>query len=278
MGKRFVSFDWALKWWLRRKDNFDVLEGFLSVLLQDDIKIAEVLEDLSDRPPHQKLLNRLDLMAHNQKGELVFIELQTLWEYGGFHSLANRVSQSISELIRESIGQDKVSKVISVNLIYLCLDDCEDYVYFGKSEVCGLHCNDRLLLSDGSQTVQPEFYFIRLDKFDEIIRNPLDEWLCFIKREDIDNEFKARGLAAADEKLNKCKLSNSELYAYGEWVEDRRCERSTMKSAIWQGEWNQTISSARKLLHILDDQQISEATGLSMKAIKKLRAGESLSC
>ena len=39
-GKRtLVSFDWATKKLLRHKANFDLLEGFLSELLKDDILI-----------------------------------------------------------------------------------------------------------------------------------------------------------------------------------------------------------------------------------------------
>ena len=42
--RKLVSFDWAVKKLLRSKANFEVLEGFLSELLFDDIKIIEVLE------------------------------------------------------------------------------------------------------------------------------------------------------------------------------------------------------------------------------------------
>ena len=37
--RTLVSFDWALKSILRQKDNFDILEGFLTDLLNDKITI-----------------------------------------------------------------------------------------------------------------------------------------------------------------------------------------------------------------------------------------------
>jgi len=43
-GKSLVSFDWALKSILRQKDNFDILEGFLSDLLNERIQIIDLLE------------------------------------------------------------------------------------------------------------------------------------------------------------------------------------------------------------------------------------------
>ena len=39
-----IRFDWAMKRLLRDKANFVVLEGFLSELLQDNIKIHRILE------------------------------------------------------------------------------------------------------------------------------------------------------------------------------------------------------------------------------------------
>ncbi|MEA3448114.1 MAG: hypothetical protein U9Q98_06650 [Bacteroidota bacterium] len=36
MSKKLIRFDWAMKTILREKANFDVLEGFLSALLEDD--------------------------------------------------------------------------------------------------------------------------------------------------------------------------------------------------------------------------------------------------
>ena len=44
MQRKLISFDWAIKRILRSKANFEILEGFLSELLKEDITILEVLE------------------------------------------------------------------------------------------------------------------------------------------------------------------------------------------------------------------------------------------
>ena len=46
--RKLVSFDWALKKLLRSKANFDILEGFLSELLKEDIIIIKILESESN--------------------------------------------------------------------------------------------------------------------------------------------------------------------------------------------------------------------------------------
>lgn len=44
MSKKLIRFDWAFKKLLRNKANFVILEGFLSELLFDDIRIEKILE------------------------------------------------------------------------------------------------------------------------------------------------------------------------------------------------------------------------------------------
>lgn len=41
---KLVRFDWAVKRLLRNKSNFVILEGFLSTLLEEKIKIVRLLE------------------------------------------------------------------------------------------------------------------------------------------------------------------------------------------------------------------------------------------
>ncbi|MDM8560891.1 hypothetical protein [Candidatus Parabeggiatoa sp. HSG14] len=41
---KLVRFDWAMKNILRDKANFDILEGFLSAVLREDISVIELLE------------------------------------------------------------------------------------------------------------------------------------------------------------------------------------------------------------------------------------------
>jgi hypothetical protein len=45
-----VRFDWFMKYMFRDKSDFDVLEGFLSVLLKEDIVILEILESEGNQP------------------------------------------------------------------------------------------------------------------------------------------------------------------------------------------------------------------------------------
>jgi hypothetical protein len=49
MGERtIISFDYAIKTVLRDKANFDILEGFLSELLNQKVTILDILESESN--------------------------------------------------------------------------------------------------------------------------------------------------------------------------------------------------------------------------------------
>ncbi|MCI5191439.1 MAG: hypothetical protein D3905_16995, partial [Candidatus Electrothrix sp. AS4_5] len=60
MAKRkLISFDWAMKKLLRSKANFEILEGFLSELLKEDVRIQEILESESNRETARDKFNRV---------------------------------------------------------------------------------------------------------------------------------------------------------------------------------------------------------------------------
>ena len=102
MSKKLISFDWAIKRLLRNKANFVVLEGFLSELLFDDIKIEQILESESNQETNDDKFNRVDILTQNSKNELIIIEIQSTYEIDYFHSPdsyreAYGVSKSITE-------------------------------------------------------------------------------------------------------------------------------------------------------------------------------------
>jgi len=69
--RKLISFDWAMKKLLRSKANFDILEGFLSELLKDDIHILEILESEGNKEDQRDKFNRVDLKVRNRKDELM---------------------------------------------------------------------------------------------------------------------------------------------------------------------------------------------------------------
>jgi len=223
MKKHLIRFDWAIKRLLRNKANFGILEGFLSELLGEDIKIENLLESESNKQTAGNKMNQVDLLVKNTKGELVIIEVQSNYSHDYLMRILFGVSKLIVDNMVKGMEYRSVKKIISVNIVYFDLGHGADYIYHGTTKYVGIHNNDILSLSTQEQIIfsaehieqiYPEFYIIKVNNFDNIAQNTLDEWINFLKTEEVKQGTKAKGLEAAKEGLNMLKLSKEDMLDY----------------------------------------------------------------
>jgi predicted transposase/invertase (TIGR01784 family) len=227
MAKKLIRFDWAIKKMLRHKANFDILEGFLSELLGKEVKIKHILESEGNKETKDDKFNRVDILVENEDGELVIIEVQSTQEYDYFHRMLYGASKVISEHIKESQAYAKVKKIISITIAYFDLGQGKDYVYHGTTEFKGIHKGDILGLSDEQieaynrakvHEIYPEYWVIKTEKFNDKVNDTLDEWIYFLKNAEIKPSFSAKGLKAANERLDAMKLTEKDLKAYNAYL------------------------------------------------------------
>ena len=213
--RQLVSFDWAMKKLLRSKANFVVLEGFLSELLFDDIKILEVLESESNQEDEDDKYNRVDVKVKNSKGEIIIIEVQFNNEDDFFHRILFGVSKTICEHLSKGDDYDHVIKVISINILYFELGMGSDYIYKGSNVFKGMHDNSILKLNASQQEkfkkelpheIFPEYYILKVNNFNDVAKSPLDEWMYLFKHSAIKSDLIA-------ECLNKYIHSSNGLFA-----------------------------------------------------------------
>ncbi|MCK5917544.1 MAG: Rpn family recombination-promoting nuclease/putative transposase, partial [Cocleimonas sp.] len=244
MSRKLISFDWAMKRLLRSKANFSVLEGFLSELLKDDITIEEVLESESNQETQMDKFNRVDLKVKNSAQEVIVIEIQYDSELDYFQRILYASSKAITEHMRMGESYQHVIKVISINILYFNLGEGDDYIYRGTTRFKGLHERDELHLTSGQRKlfskaephdIFPEYYLIRVNKFDDIAKDSLDEWIYFLKNEEIKESFSAKGLKQAKEALDVMKLSEQERIAYEKYLDDKSYKASMYQSTYVTG-------------------------------------------
>lgn len=99
MDDKYVRFDWAIKRLLRNKANFGVLEGLLTVLLNEEVKIVELLESESDQAAIDDKFNRVDIKAFNSKGEIIIVEIQNTREFYYLERILYGAAKAITEHI-----------------------------------------------------------------------------------------------------------------------------------------------------------------------------------
>ena len=242
--ENYVRFDWATKRLLRQKSNFVILEGFLSTLLGERIKIDRMLESEGNQQHAEDKFNRVDMLAENSKGELVIIEVQNNRELDYFHRMLYGVSKAITEYITKGEPYSQVKKIYSINIVYFDLGQGEDYVYHGNTSFEGIHKHDTLKLSlrqreqfirENAGDLFPEYYVLRVNEFDKLAKTPLDEWIAFLKTGEIADNTKTSGLSEARELLRLDHLSPKERANYEAHLSALQYQRSVIQSGWIEG-------------------------------------------
>lgn len=274
--KRLIRFDWAIKNILRDKANFVILEGFISELLKQTIKILEILESESNQENQQDKFNRVDLLVKLENGELVIIEIQNENEYDYLQRVLYGTSKVITEHITIGTSYLHVKKVISISIVYFDLGHGTDYVYHGTTNFIGIHNKDKLALSDDQKTlfkkeeayqVFPEYYILKINKFDTLTRDGLDEWIYFLKNDEIMDTFKAKGLKEAKEKLDVLKMSKKDKANYDSYLLDLSLKASLAMSQNFKLEFevNKAIKETEAKTKIETEKQIKTEMATNMK-------------
>lgn len=286
---RCIRFDWAIKRLLRQKANFDVLEGFLTVFLNEKVKIMEILESEGYQVSADDKFNRMDIKAKNSKGEIIIVELQNIREVNYHERILYGVAKAITEHIKLGNTYQEVKKVYSISILYFDLGRGSDYLYIGQNNFVGVHTKDHLVISTKEEGVIkpkypaeifPTYYLVRVNNFNEVAKSPLEEWMRYLKEGVINEKTTAPGLREAREKLQYYSMSDAERYAYDEHVNAVMIQNDVLGNARAEGleqgraegraegEHNKAMDIAKNLKKIgIPVEQIINATGLTKDEI-----------
>lgn len=216
VNKQLVRFDWAMKKMFQHEVNYDILEGFLSELLAENITITKVLNHSQKQDDS---FNKIDIFAKNSKGDLILIDLTQSQQYDYLHQIRYGASHSTTENIKEYIGHQKIKKSISIIIAYFNLGQEKDYIYHGKTIFKGIHNKNYL---DKTHEIYPEYWLIKVDNFNDQIKDKLDEWIYFLKKGQLPNHYTAKGLSEAEIKLAEKQLTPKEQLNYQAYLERLR--------------------------------------------------------
>ncbi len=150
------------------------------------------------------------------------IEIQYDRELNYLQRVLYGSSKVITEHIKETESYSKIVKVISISILYFDFGSGDDYIYKGTTSFVGLH-NYRILKLSSYQTqiykteevekIYPEYYLIKVKNFNDVAKDSLDQWIYFLKNEEIASDFKAK------EVLDYLKCSEQEKRAYEHYKE-----------------------------------------------------------
>jgi hypothetical protein len=93
----------------------------------------------------------------------------------------------------------------------------------------------KLFNTDKVADIFPEHYIINIKNFNDIATDTLDEWIYFLKNEEIKDNFKAKGLLEAKEKLDVLKLNEADKIAYESYQKELHHQASIYESTYILG-------------------------------------------
>ncbi|MGN0237032.1 MAG: PD-(D/E)XK nuclease family transposase [Lepagella sp.] len=307
-NNKYIRFDWAVKRMLRDKANFAVLEGLITVLLDEKVTITEILESEGNQEQETDKFNRVDIMAKNSKDEIIIVEVQLSRQLYYLQRILYGVSKAITDYMSLGDKYDKVKKVYSISIIYFDLGQGKDYLYHGKTKFQGVHVHDSLMVNQKENSeikryspddVFPEYFIIRVNEFNDVATTPLEEWLDYLKNNRINDTTTAPGLQEAREKLRYMTMSTPERQAYDRHIDAIMTQNDVLdtykqegleegrkigikigkeegikegiKEGIERGRAEQIKADALKMKELgIEAEVISQVTGLSPEEIASL--------
>ena len=231
---RYIRFDWAAKRLLRNKANFGVLEGFLTVLLGEDIHILEILESESNQQSEEDKFNRVDIKARNSKDEIIIVEIQNTRELYYLERILYGVAKAITEHIELGSIYSDVKKVYSISILYFDIGQGNDYLYHGQNAFVGVHTGDFLQVTTKEKgaivrklpaEIFPEYFLIRVNEFNKVA----------VKTGSIRPDTKAPGLEEARKKLIYYNMEPADRQAYDRHIDAIMIQNDVLGTAKLEG-------------------------------------------
>lgn len=281
---KYIRFDWAVKRLLRDKANFDVLEGLLTVLLDRQIHIIDILESESNQQDYDDKFNQVDIKARDSENEIIIVEVQVTRELYFLERILYGVAKAITEHMALGELYSEVKKVYSISILYFDIGKGNDYLYHGQNTFTGVHTGDHLqvtvkerdaLVQRLPSEIFPEYFLIRVNEFDKVATTPLEEWLDYLKNDYIRPDTTTPGLREAREKLVYYNMTPTERAAYDRHVDAIMIQNDVLGTAklegLIEGEEKGVVKVARNMKKLgISLDSIVLSTGLTIEEIERL--------
>lgn len=241
---RYIRFDWAIKRLLRQKANFDVLDGFLTVFLNQKVKVIEILDSESNQQDATDKFNRVDIKAKDEKGDIIIVEVQNTTELYYLERILYGVAKAITEHIDLGNSYKEVKKIYSISILYFDLGKGSDYLYVGQNNFVGVHTKDQLqvnakergtIVKKSPSDIFPEYILVRVNEFNKVAVTPLEEWIEYLKNGEIRPDTQAPGLQEARKKLQYYSMNDADRLAYDKHIDSVMIQNDVLESARDEG-------------------------------------------
>ena len=293
MEKPLISFDFAIKYLLKNKGDYDIIEGFISALFAAQgyppVKINALLDCESNKEELDLKRSIADLIVEDEQGNKYIVEIERSYTPNFMHKACFNSSRIVVDGIYGNQDYTTIKKVFHISLLYFSTKEMQKPIYHGKTiihEIDTQHPVDIKIANEGmiifnTPNIFPKYFFISVPMFDDVINAEIDEWLYVMKHSDTKKDFKSPYMNKVAERLAVIKMSAAERNEYIHYQKQSVHSQDVLHAATAkgkaegkaEGESNKAIEIAKNLLRQnIDIQIISTSTGLSINEIKQLKS------
>ncbi|NDA91067.1 MAG: hypothetical protein EBY20_09270 [Alphaproteobacteria bacterium] len=285
MEKPLISFDFAIKYLLKNKGDYDIIEGFISALFASQgyppIKINALLDTESNKETLELKKSIADLVVEDEEGNKYIVEIERSYTPHFIHKACFNSSRLVVDGIYGNQDYTTIKKIFHISLLYFSTKEMLKPIYHGKTivhEVDTKHPVDVRIANEGlvifnTPNVFPEYFFISVPMFDDVINSEIDEWLYVMKHSDIKQSFKSPYMAKVAERLAVIKMSAAERNEYIYYQKQSVHSQDILQAAETKGKAEGIQEIAKKMLiQNYPFSDISALTGLSNDELNELKS------
>ena len=270
--KSLISFDYAIKYLLKDKGDYSIVEGFISALLKTkgykDVKIIALLETESNAEDSKTKRSLADVVVEDQDHNKYIIEIERSVKDSFIHKSCFNTSRLIVDNLSQGEDYTDIVKVFHISLLYFPIGNGPGAIYHGKTIIHEVETHEKLSVHIKNKKtneifdatdILPEYFFISVPLFNDRLEKEIDDWLYVLKYDGVPATFHSPYMKQVAEKLDILKMSKAERATYSSYLKVLYNDRDELQYAEAKGEAKGEAKKAREIaLEMLKDNEMDE--------------------
>jgi len=137
MQKPLISFDYAIKYLLKDKGDYEIVSGFISALLKakgeikKDVKIIALLDTKSNKEDNIYNRSLADVIVEDEDHNKYIVEIERSIQQGFVHKACFNTSRLIVDNLSPGSDFSDIIKVIHISILYFPVG--EEPIHHGET-------------------------------------------------------------------------------------------------------------------------------------------------
>eukprot|EP01119_Soliformovum_irregulare_P017241 TRINITY_DN5092_c0_g1_i1.p1 TRINITY_DN5092_c0_g1~~TRINITY_DN5092_c0_g1_i1.p1 ORF type:complete len:305 (-),score=-13.03 TRINITY_DN5092_c0_g1_i1:91-1005(-) len=259
--KPLISFDYAIKYLLKDKGDYSIVEGFISGLLKTrgykDVKIIALLDSESNKEDSKSKRSLADVIVEDEDHQKYIIEIERSVKDSFIHKSLFNTSRLIVDNLAQREDYTDIIKVFHISLLYFPIGNNKGAIYHGKTIIHEIDTNEKLSVhiknietgkTFDATDIMPEYFFISIPLFNDKLEREIDDWLHVMKYDEVPTSYHSPYMTQVAEKLSILKMTSEERANYSYYQKKLHNDRDELAAAEARGREEERQKAEQKLL------------------------------